>query len=163
LTWVIPASRRSANRTPRSRQSLFTHGRLTAGQTVLVHGAAGSTGAIAVQLARAAGARVVGTGRTNDEAAARSAGADVFLDLTTRKLSDLGESVDLVFDTIGGDALAASAHVVAEGGAIVSITAPPPRTPAGGGIVEAASQGRCPTWPLRRGYCVKLPTCGGGR
>lgn len=113
-------------------QGLFTHGRLTAGQTVLIHGAAGATGSLAVQLARSAGARVIGTGRTHDADAALKAGADIFVDLTARPLSELGERVDLVFDTVGGDLLAASAGVVAEGGTIVSITAPPPETPPGG-------------------------------
>ncbi|MFD0635112.1 NADP-dependent oxidoreductase [Catenulispora yoronensis] len=116
-------------------QGLFTHGGLRAGQTVLVHGAVGATGSIAVQLARSAGARVLGTGLPADEEPARKAGVDVFVDVTTTALSDLDERPDLVFDTVGGDALAASAAVVADGGAIVSIIAPPPNPPAGGRAV----------------------------
>ena len=55
-------------------QGLFDHGRLTTGQTVLIHGAAGGVGSIAVQLAREVGARVIGTGRAADrDTAPRSA------------------------------------------------------------------------------------------
>ena len=62
-------------------QGLFDHGRLTAGQTVLVHGAAGAVGSLAVQLAREAGARVIGTGRAADRETVLGLGADGFLDL----------------------------------------------------------------------------------
>jgi NADPH:quinone reductase-like Zn-dependent oxidoreductase len=86
-------------------QGLFDHGRLTTGQTVLIHGAAGGVGSIAVQLAREVGARVIGTGRTADRDRALELGAHTFLDLDTEKLEDAGE-VDVVFDVIGGEVLA---------------------------------------------------------
>ena len=65
-------------------QGLFDHGRLRAGQTVLVHGAAGGVGSIAVQLAREAGARVIGTGRAADRERAHDFGAETFVDLAGR-------------------------------------------------------------------------------
>jgi NAD(P)-dependent dehydrogenase (short-subunit alcohol dehydrogenase family) len=65
-------------------------GRLAAGQTVLIHGAAGGVGSIAVQLAREAGARVIGTGRPADRDRALGLGVDTFLDLQTEKLEDVG-------------------------------------------------------------------------
>lgn len=104
-------------------QALFDHGRLTTGQTVLVHGAAGGVGSLAVQLAHDAGARVIGTGRAADRETALELGADVFVDLQAERLEDIGE-VDLVFDVIGGDILGRSAALVRAGGTLVTIAEP---------------------------------------
>jgi NADPH:quinone reductase-like Zn-dependent oxidoreductase len=109
-------------------QGLFTHARLSAGQTVLVHGAAGGVGSLAVQLAVGAGARVIGTGRAANRAVALGLGAEVFVDLDRDRLEDLGE-VDVVFDVIGGRILSRSAALVRPGGALVSIAEPPPNPP----------------------------------
>src|SRR5690242_19590556 len=108
-------------------QGLFTHGHLVAGQTVLIHGAAGSAGSLAVQLAREAGARVIGTGRAAHRQTVLDLGAEDFLDLDHDRLEDVGE-VDLVFDVFGGQILYRSAVLVRSGGSLVSI-AEPPRTP----------------------------------
>ena len=89
-------------------QGLIDHARLTTGQTVLVHGAAGGVGSIAVQLAREVGAVVIGTGRVGDRDTALGLGAHAFLDLEADKLEDAGE-VDVVFDVIGGEILDRSA------------------------------------------------------
>ena len=105
-------------------QGLFDHGRLEPGQTVLIHGAAGGVGSIAVQLARQAGARVIGTGRGAGRDIAIGLGADVFLDLETERLEEAGE-VDLAFDVIGGEILDRTAALVRAGGTLVSIAAPP--------------------------------------
>ena len=105
-------------------QGLFDHGRLRAGQTVLVHGAAGGVGSIAVQLAREAGARVIGTGRAADRERAHDFGAETFLDLQAEPLERVGE-VDVAFDVIGGEILDRTAGVVRPGGTLVSIAAPP--------------------------------------
>src|SRR3954447_9378970 len=112
-------------------QGLFDHGRLTAGQTVLIHGVAGAVGSIAVQLAREVGARVIGTGRTADRDRAGELGVHTFLDLDTEKLEDAGE-VDVVFDVIGGDILARSAALVRAGGTLVTIAEPPEARPRDG-------------------------------
>ena len=109
-------------------QALFDHGRLTAGQAVLIHGVAGAVGSIAVQLAREVGARVVGTGRTADRDRAAALGVHTFLDLDTEKLEDAGE-VDVVFDVIGGDILARSAALVRAGGTLVTVVEPPKAQP----------------------------------
>ena len=99
-------------------QGLFRHGRLEAGESVLVLGAAGGVGALAVQLARHAGARVLGFGRDTDAIA--RAGADVVLD------GDLGsERVGLIFDTIGGATLERSRELLEDAGRVVSIAEPP--------------------------------------
>ncbi|MFI9380750.1 NADP-dependent oxidoreductase [Kutzneria sp. NPDC052558] len=110
-------------------QGLFDHGRLTAGQTVLIHGVAGGVGSIAAQLAREAGARVIGTGRAHDRARAR---ADVFVEIS--QLADIGQ-VDLVFDVLGGEILDRSAALVRPGGTLVTIAAPPTVKPADGRAV----------------------------
>jgi NADPH:quinone reductase-like Zn-dependent oxidoreductase len=83
-------------------QGLFVHGRLQAGQSVLVHGAAGSVGSMVTQLAREFGAYVIGAGRTADRQKALDFGAQEFVDLENEVLEDVG-GVDLVFDVIGGD------------------------------------------------------------
>src|SRR5437773_8973095 len=82
-------------------QGLFEHGRLRAGQSVLVHGAAGVVGSMATQLAREAGAYVIGTGRAADRQKALDFGTREFVDLENEELEDVG-GVDLVFDVIGG-------------------------------------------------------------
>ncbi|MCX4460640.1 IS5 family transposase (plasmid) [Streptomyces sp. NBC_01340] len=115
-------------------QGLFDHGRLTTGQTVLIHGAAGGVGSIAVQLAREAGARVIGTGRSADRDKALALGVDTFLDLQTEKLEDVGET-DVVFDVIGGDILDRSAALVRPGGTLVTIAMPPKVQPKDGRAV----------------------------
>ncbi|HEY1445519.1 MAG TPA: NADP-dependent oxidoreductase [Acidimicrobiales bacterium] len=102
-------------------QALFDHAGLTTGQTVLIHGAAGGVGSIAVQLAHEAGAVVIGTGRAADRETALGLGAHSFLDLAADKLEDAGE-VDVVFDVIGGEILERSAAVVRAGGTLVTIT-----------------------------------------
>lgn len=112
-------------------QGLFTHGQLTTGQTVLIHGAAGGVGSIAVQLAREAGAHVIGTGRTADRDRTLALGADAFVDLDTEKLEDAGD-VDLLLDVIGGDILARSTALVREGGTVVTIAEPPEVFPRNG-------------------------------
>jgi NADPH:quinone reductase-like Zn-dependent oxidoreductase len=109
---------------------LFEHGRLQAGQSVLMHGTAGAVGSMVTQLAREGGAYVIGTGRTADRQAALDFGAREFVDLENDALEDIGE-VDLVFDVSGGDIGRRSAGVIHAGGTLVSIAAHPrlgPRT-----------------------------------
>ena len=83
-------------------QGLFEHGRLRAGQSVIAHGAACAVGSMVTQLARLAGAHVIGTGRAADRQTALDFGAKEFVDLDNDALEDVG-GVDLVFDVIGGD------------------------------------------------------------
>ena len=115
-------------------QGLFTHGHLAAGQTVLIHGAAGGVGSVAVQLAREAGARVIGTGRTAHHQTVLGLGAEIFVDLDRDRLEDIGE-VDMVFDVFGGQILYRSATLVRSGGALVSIAEPPRTAPDSGRAV----------------------------
>jgi NADPH:quinone reductase-like Zn-dependent oxidoreductase len=112
-------------------QALIDHARLTTGQTVLIHGAAGGVGSIAVQIARDVGARVIGTGRAADRDTALGLGVDVFLDLEADKLEDAGE-VDVVLDVIGGEILDRSVALVRAGGTLVSTIGVPTVQPKDG-------------------------------
>jgi NADPH:quinone reductase-like Zn-dependent oxidoreductase len=116
-------------------QGLFQHGRLRAGQSVLVHGAAGAVGTMVTQLAREAGAWVIGTGRAADRQKALDFGAQAFVDLENDTLEDVG-GVDLVFDVIGGDIQKRSARLIRAGGTLVSIVGPAEARPADGLAVD---------------------------
>ncbi|WP_406063482.1 NADP-dependent oxidoreductase [Micromonospora sp. NBC_00860] len=105
-------------------QGLFEHGRLRAGQSVLVHGAAGAVGSMVTQLAREFGAYVIGTGRAADRQKAFDFGAQEFVDLENDVLEDVG-GVDLVFDVIGGDIGKRSTGLIRAGGTLVSVVGPP--------------------------------------
>jgi NADPH:quinone reductase-like Zn-dependent oxidoreductase len=116
-------------------QGLFDHGRLQAGQSVLVHGAAGAVGSIVAQLAREAGAYVIGTGRAADRQTVLDFGAKEFVDLENAVLEDVGV-VDLVFDVIGGDIGKRSAGLIRAGGILVSVVGPAEARAAGGLAVD---------------------------
>jgi NADPH:quinone reductase-like Zn-dependent oxidoreductase len=116
-------------------QGLFQHGRLRAGQSILAHGAAGSVGSMVTQLARDAGAYVIGAGRAADRQKALDFGAREFVDLDHDALEDVG-SVDLVFDVIGGDIQKRSARLIRAGGTLVSIVGPAEARPVDGLAVD---------------------------
>ena len=102
-------------------QALFDHGKLAKGQTVVIHGAGGAVGSTAVQLARWAGAEVIGTGRNHSRSLVMELGADRFIALDEDRLEDAAGQADLVFDMIGGEVLARSTALLKPGGALVSV------------------------------------------
>ena len=116
-------------------QGLFDHGRLQAGQSVLVHGAAGVVGSMAAQLARQAGAYVIGTGRASARQTALDFGAQEFVDLDHDALEDVGK-VDLVLDVLGGEIAKRSAGVIRAGGTLVTVTGPTDARPADGRTID---------------------------
>jgi NADPH:quinone reductase-like Zn-dependent oxidoreductase len=116
-------------------QGLFEHGRLRAGQSVIAHGAAGAVGSMVAQLARLAGAWVIGTGRAADRQKALDFGANEFVDLDNERLEDVG-GVDLVFDLIGGDIGKRSARLIRAGGTLVSIVGPSEARPVDGLAID---------------------------
>ena len=116
-------------------QGLFDLGRLRAGQSVLAHGAAGAVGTMVTQLAREAGAYVIGTGRAADRPKALDFGAQEFVDLENDALEDVGD-VDLVFDVIGGDIQKRSAKLIRAGGTLVTVVGPAEARPADGRAVD---------------------------
>ncbi len=109
-----------------SWQALFDHGHLESGQTVVIHGAAGGVGSMAVPLARWRGAHVIGTGRANARSRVLELGADEFVDVERDGWERAIGQVDLVYDIIGGDVLARSTAIVKPGGALVTVMGPAP-------------------------------------
>jgi len=116
-------------------QALFDHALLATGQSVLISGAGGGVGVFAVQLAAAAGARVIGAGRGPAEPLVRELGAHAFLDLE-REAPEAAGPVDVVLDLVGGEVASASWPALRAGGILVSIVEPP--TPPSGSDVRAA-------------------------
>jgi len=104
---------------------LFSVGRLDAGETVLIHAAAGGVGMFAVQFAKKAGARVLATASGDGVDLARSLGADEVVDYKFQDIAQVFSGVDLVFDLVGGETQARSYPVIKEGGRLVATTTPP--------------------------------------
>src|SRR5262245_30354150 len=111
-----------------SYQALFDHGHLQSGQSVVIHGAGGSLGLVAIQLARQVGAHVIGTGRSSARSSVLAMGADRFVDLEQDRWWDTVGQVDLVYDIVGGDVLAKSVGIIKPGGALVTVILPPAET-----------------------------------
>jgi len=107
-----------------SWQALFDHGHLESGQTVVIHGAGGGVGSVGVQLARWAGAHVIGTGRAGSRQRVLELGADDFVDVERNGWETAVGQADLVYDCIGGDVLARSPAIVKPGGALVTVMNP---------------------------------------
>lgn len=108
-------------------EALVVRAGLRVGETILVHGGAGGVGHVAIQLAKAIGARVLTTARTANAEFVRSMGADAVIDYENEDYVEAvmretdGRGVDVVFDTIGGDTLARSPDALAQLGRLVSI------------------------------------------
>ncbi len=106
-------------------QALIDAAKLSAGQTVLIHGGSGGVGSIAIQIAKARGARVIATASTANQDLLKQLGADVAIDYTKTKFEDVAKDVDVVLDPIGKDTLARSYGVVKKGGFIATLTSRP--------------------------------------
>src|SRR5262245_14285852 len=106
-------------------QALVDTAKLSAGQTVLIHGGSGGVGSFAIQIAKARGAKVIATASTANQDFLKQLGADVTIDYKKEKFEDVAKDVDVVLDSIGGDTLARSYGVVKKGGIIVSLVARP--------------------------------------
>jgi NADPH:quinone reductase-like Zn-dependent oxidoreductase len=104
-------------------QALVDTAKLSAGQTVLIHGGSGGVGTFAIQIAKARGAKVIATASTANQHLLKELGADIAVDYTKQKFEDLAKDVDVVLDSVGKDTLARSYGVVKKGGFIVSIVA----------------------------------------
>ena len=102
-------------------QALIDTAKLSAGQTVLIHGGSGGVGSFAIQIAKARGAKVIATASTPNQDLLKQLGADVAIDYTKTKFEDVARDVDVVLDPVGKDTLARSYGVVKKGGIIVSL------------------------------------------
>jgi NADPH:quinone reductase len=105
--------------------NVFEHGSLKAGETLLVHGATSGIGVTAIQMAKAAGAKVIATARGAAKAqAALRLGADAAVDVTTQDFAEVAKAeggVDVALDMVGGDYFARTLDVLKTGGRIVYI------------------------------------------
>ena len=125
-------------------QTLFDTADLQAGQSVLVHGAAGGVGCIAVQLARWKGAHVIGTASSDNLDLVHGLGADEVVDYRTTRFEDVVHDVDVVLDTIGGETQDRSWRVLRRGGILVS-------------IVQATPAGKPASYGVRGVFVVERP------
>ena len=106
-------------------QGLFDHGRLGAGERVLIHGAAGASAGSRCSSPARRGAHVIGTASAANLDLVRELGAHEAVDAATR-FEDAVEPVDVVFDTAGGERLRRSFAVLGAGGRLVSVAEEPP-------------------------------------
>ncbi len=111
----MPIAAETANR------ALHDAGKIQRGQTVLIHGGAGGVGSAAVQIAKAAGARVIATASANNLEFLKSIGADQVIDYRAQKFEDVVKNVDLVLNTANAETGARSIAVVREGGTLVTV------------------------------------------
>jgi NADPH:quinone reductase len=135
-------------------EALVVRAALRVGESILVHGGAGGVGHVAIQIAKAMGARVFTTVRETNFAFARSLGADVVIDYTNEDYVDAvmretdGRGVDVVFDTIGGNTLSRSPDALAQLGRVVSI------------VDIAQPQNVVQAWGKNASYHSAAVTCG---
>ena len=108
-----------------SWQAIFDTADLQNGQRILITGASGGVGSMAVQLAKAKGAFVFATASGKNEQFVRSLGADEFVDYTRERFEDRVHEVDVVYDTVGGDTLERSFRTIRRGGCLVTTVMPP--------------------------------------
>jgi NADPH:quinone reductase-like Zn-dependent oxidoreductase len=106
-------------------QGIFDHGKLGSGQRILITGASGAVGSMAVQLAKVKGAYVIGTGSGRNAAFVRGLGADEFIDYKKAKFEEEVSGVDVVFDTVGGETQERAFQTLKRGGFLVSTVSPP--------------------------------------
>ncbi len=106
-------------------QGIFDHGNLTSGQRILITGASGAVGSMAVQLAKVKGVHVIGTGSGRNEEFVRKLGADEFIDYKKAKFEEEVSDADVVFDTVGGDTQERAFQTLKRGGVLVSTVSPP--------------------------------------
>src|SRR5436190_5775716 len=106
-------------------EALVDTAKLSAGQTVLIHGGSGGVGHFAIQIAKARGARVLATASSANQDFLKQMGADIAIDYTKTKFEDVAKDIDVVLDSVGGDTLERSYGVVKKGGMIVSIVDEP--------------------------------------
>ena len=104
-------------------QALIDTAKLSAGQTVLIHGGSGGVGSFAIQIAKARGAKVIATASTPNQDLLKKLGADVTIDYTKQKFENVAKDVDVVLDSVGKDTLARSYGVVKKSGFIVTLVA----------------------------------------
>jgi NADPH:quinone reductase-like Zn-dependent oxidoreductase len=107
-------------------QMLFEYGQAKSGQTVLILGAAGNVGAYAVQIAATSGLHVIAAVRSKDTDFVRSLGAEKVIEINEERYEDLSGLIDLLLDTVGGEARQRAVRVLKPGGMLVSVVSTDP-------------------------------------
>ncbi len=118
-------------------RSLHETAKIARGQTVLIHGAAGGVGSAAVQIAKAAGAHVIGTASADNHDFLRSLGAEQVIDYRSQRFENVVKDIDVVLNTANAETNMRSIAVVKPGGVLVSIVGPP------NAVACAAAKIRC--------------------
>lgn len=108
-----------------SWKALYDAASLKKGQHILIHGASGGVGSVAVQLAKNTGAYIVATGSAKNKSLIEELGANVFIDYRTQQFEDIVKNIDVVLDTVGGDTQDKSFPVLKKGGHLISLVKPP--------------------------------------
>ena len=130
-------------------RSLFDAANLQAGQTVLIHAAAGGVGSLAVQLAKIRGAYVIGTASAGNQGFLKELGVDEAIDYTAGPFENKVKNVDVVLDAVGGETLTRSYQVLKPGGILVTVMEPPSAEAAASyGVRVAFSGGNPPVAPV---------------
>lgn len=130
------------------------------GERVLVHGGAGGTGSVIVQIAKARGAYVIATASERNHAYLREIGADEVIDYRATRFEDVVRNVDVVVDTVGGETLVRSEQVLRDGGRLVTLVGSvPAQICARGRIVCPAT----PAWDVQRGLEAVAPLIAAGK
>lgn len=106
-------------------QAMFDLANLQSGQKILITGASGGVGSMAVQIAKAKGAHVTGTASGKNEEFVKTLGANEFVDYTKQNFEEIVKDVDVVFDTVGGDTLERAFQTLKKGGFLVTAVEPP--------------------------------------
>ena len=106
-------------------QAMFDVAKLTSGQRLLITGASGGVGSLAVQLAKARGVHVTGVASSRNEDFVRGLGVDVFIDYTRERFEQVASDMDVVFDTVGGESFQQALSSVKPGGFLVTAVAFP--------------------------------------
>ena len=144
-------------------QALFDHGGLEREQSALIAGAAGGVGHFAVQFAKVAGARVIGTGSSRNRDFVLGLGVDEYVDYRQQEVAEAVSGVDVAFDTVGGETTASLLPTLREGGILVTIAGAPPteaaqeRGRARGGVLDEPELGAADSdrGPGRGGRCAR--------
>ena len=112
-------------------------------------GAAGGVGHFAVQFAKLAGARVIGTGSDRNREFVSALGADEYVDYTRQEVAEAVSDVDLAFDTVGGETTGSLIGAIRDGGTLVTIAGAPPEEAAGARGIRAERSGDESQAPIR--------------
>lgn len=139
---------------------LVAAAQVQAGERVLIHGAAGGVGSMAVQMAKARGALVIGTASARNHPFLRRIGADQVIDYQSTPFETVVSGVDVVIDTVGGDTLRRSEAVLRDGGRLVTMVGSVPSELCASGRIACP---QTPAWNVQAGLAYAAPMIASGQ